>query len=102
MLDLTFIREHPDAVKDALVKLNADAPIDKILELDRQRRDLLQEVEALRAERNSGSKQVVTTAPPSPCTSSGRGQISRSCTERCAGCTVMCLPGWPYSPPLLR
>ena len=58
MLDLTFIREHPDVVKDALVKLNADAPIDKILELDRQRRDLLQEVETLRAERNSGSKQV--------------------------------------------
>jgi seryl-tRNA synthetase len=58
MLDLTFIREHPDVVKDALVKLNADAPIDKILELDRQRRDLLQEVEALRAERNSGSRQV--------------------------------------------
>ena len=58
MLDLTFIREHPDVVKDALVKLNADAPIDKILELDRQRRDRLQEVEALRAERNAGSKQV--------------------------------------------
>ena len=58
MLDLTFIREHSDEVKAALVKLNSDAPIDKILELDRQRRDLLQEVETLRAERNAGSKQV--------------------------------------------
>jgi seryl-tRNA synthetase len=58
MLDLTFIREHPDEVKDALVKLSTDAPVDKILELDRRRRDLLQEVETLRAERNAGSKQV--------------------------------------------
>jgi len=58
MLDLTFIREHPDEVKDALVKLNTDAPVDQILELDRQRRELLQEVETLRAERNAGSKQV--------------------------------------------
>jgi len=58
MLDLTFIREHPDQVKEALVKLNAEAPIDEILELDRRRRDLLQKVEALRAERNTGSKQI--------------------------------------------
>jgi seryl-tRNA synthetase len=58
MLDLTYIREHPDEVKAALVKLNSEAPIDDILELDRQRRDLLQEVEGLRAERNAGSKQV--------------------------------------------
>jgi seryl-tRNA synthetase len=58
MLDLTLIREHPDQVKDALVKLNAEAPIDEILELDLRRRELLQQVEALRAERNAGSKQI--------------------------------------------
>jgi seryl-tRNA synthetase len=58
MLDLTFIREHPDQVKEALVELNTDAPIDEILELDRERRSLLQEVEALRAERNAGAKQI--------------------------------------------
>jgi seryl-tRNA synthetase len=58
MLDMNFIREHPDQVKEALVALNAEAPIDEILELDRQRRELLQQVEALRAERNSGSKQI--------------------------------------------
>jgi seryl-tRNA synthetase len=60
MIDLALIREHPDLVKEALLKLNADAPIDAILELDRRRRDLLQEVEALRAERNAGSKQIGT------------------------------------------
>jgi seryl-tRNA synthetase len=58
MLDPAFIREHPGQVKEALVKLNTDAPIDEILELDRERRSFLQEVEALRAERNVGSKQI--------------------------------------------
>ncbi len=58
MLDLAFIRDNPDQVKEALVKLNTEAPIDQILELDRERRDLLQEVESLRAERNAGSKQI--------------------------------------------
>ena len=43
MLDLAYIRQHPDEVKAAMVKLNADAPIDQILELDVQRRDLLQD-----------------------------------------------------------
>jgi seryl-tRNA synthetase len=60
MLDMTFIREHPDLVKQALVKLNSEAPIDEILEWDEKRRELLQEVEALRAERNAGSKQIGT------------------------------------------
>nr|MBC8450445.1 serine--tRNA ligase [Chloroflexota bacterium] len=58
MLDLNFIREHPDEVKEALVKLSTDAPIDTILELDAERRELLQEVETLRAERNRVSKEI--------------------------------------------
>ncbi len=58
MLDIAFIREHPEDVKEALGKLNADAPIDDILTLDRRRRDLLQETESLRAERNAGSRRV--------------------------------------------
>jgi seryl-tRNA synthetase len=58
MLDLNFIRENPDQVKAALRDLNTDAPIDEILDLDRQRRDLLKEVETLRQERNAGSKAI--------------------------------------------
>jgi seryl-tRNA synthetase len=58
MLDLNFIRENPDKVKAALVDLNSEAPIDEILQLDQQRRDILKEVEALRQERNTGSKQI--------------------------------------------
>ncbi|HID62666.1 MAG TPA: serine--tRNA ligase [Anaerolineae bacterium] len=58
MLDLRFIRENPDLVKEALVKLNTAAPIDEILSLDEQRRGLLSEVEALRARRNAVSKEI--------------------------------------------
>ena len=58
MLDLRFIRENPDQVKEALVKLNTTAPIDEILSLDEQRRGLLSEVEALKARRNAVSKEI--------------------------------------------
>ena len=58
MLDLNFIRENPDIVKAKLVDLNIEAPIDEILQLDEQRRELLKEVEALRQERNVGSKAI--------------------------------------------
>jgi seryl-tRNA synthetase len=58
MLDISFIREHPEQVKEALVKLNTTAPIDEILALDAERRALLAEVEGLRAERNRVSKEI--------------------------------------------
>ena len=58
MLDLNFIREHTDEVKEALVKLNTTAPIDEILELDTRRRDLIKEVESLKARRNAVSKDI--------------------------------------------
>lgn len=58
MLDLNFVREHPDEVKAGLVKLYATAPIDEILELDKTRRDILGEVEQLKAKRNAVSKEI--------------------------------------------
>ena len=58
MLDLNFIRENPDQVKATLVDLNIEAPIDDILSLDQQRRDVLKQVEELRRERNVGSKAI--------------------------------------------
>ncbi len=58
MLDLNFIRKNPDKVKQALIDLNTDAPINQILEDDARRRVILKEVEALRAERNTGSKAI--------------------------------------------
>lgn len=58
MLDIRLIREQPDVVKEAMRKLNAQAPIDDILRLDEERRELLQEVEGLRHRRNTVSTQI--------------------------------------------
>lgn len=58
MLDLKYIRENPDEVKAALQKLHTDAPIDEIVALDEERREILQELETLRHERNVTSKRI--------------------------------------------
>jgi seryl-tRNA synthetase len=59
MLDLVFIREHPSEVKVGLEKLGADAlQVDAIVALDARRRELLTEVESLRAKRNRVSKEI--------------------------------------------
>lgn len=61
MLDINLIRERPDYVRDALVKLNSDAPIDDILALDEQRRANVSVVDELRAQRNTLSREVGRT-----------------------------------------
>ncbi len=59
MFDINLIREKPELVKESLVKRQMDpSPIDTILELDAKRRSLLLEVENLKAERNSVSKEI--------------------------------------------
>lgn len=58
MLDVKRIRMNPDEVKDLLKKRGGDYPIDEVLDLDKKRRDLLQEVEAKKAEQNKASKEV--------------------------------------------
>ena len=58
MLDINLIREKPDLVKGAMHNLNAEAPIDEILVLDARRRETLKELESLRAERNTVSKEI--------------------------------------------
>lgn len=61
MIDIALIREKPAWVKDQLRHLNEEAAIDRIdaiLELDQQRRARLQEVEAIKANRNKLNKQM--------------------------------------------
>ncbi len=59
MLDLNLIREQPDLVRTALRNRQMeDALVDSILRLDENRRKLLTEVEQLKAQRNSASKEV--------------------------------------------
>lgn len=65
MLDIRLIREQPEFVKDGLRKVGADpALINEILRLDVQRRDILTQVETLRAERNAVSKEIPKIKDP--------------------------------------
>lgn len=58
MIDINLIRERPEWVKEQIARLNDSAPIDEILAADTRRREILQEVEALRRQRNDSSKQI--------------------------------------------
>ncbi len=59
MVDLKLIREQPDAFKAALRKKRADPSlIDRLLEADRRRRDLVRQVETLRAAQNRASQEI--------------------------------------------
>ena len=58
MLDIRIIREKPDWVKEEVAKLNDSAPIDEIIALDQNRRQIIQLEEELRQKRNASSKEV--------------------------------------------
>jgi seryl-tRNA synthetase len=58
MLSVQYIRENVDRVKRDVLLRNTTAPIDRILLLDEDRRELLQQVEQLRAKRNTVSKAI--------------------------------------------
>jgi len=59
MLDINLIREQPEVVRKALKDRQSDpSPVDEILVLDEQRRNLIQQVETLKAERNTVSKDI--------------------------------------------
>ncbi|WP_288175320.1 serine--tRNA ligase [Sporofaciens musculi] len=61
MLDIKFVRMNPDVVRENIKKKfqNEKLPlVDDVLELDQRNRDIKQEVEGLRAERNTISKQI--------------------------------------------
>ncbi len=65
MLDLAFIREQPEVVRKSMQDRQLDpVPVDSVLELDAQRRALIQEVEKLKAERNAVSKEIGRTKDP--------------------------------------
>ena len=59
MLDLNFIRNNPDKVKQAIaLKHENAASIDRILEVDTQRRSMIHACEQLKSKRNEKSKEV--------------------------------------------
>ena len=61
MLDIKFVRENPEIVKQNIKNKFQDRKlplVDEVIELDRRNREIKQEVEALRALRNTTSKQI--------------------------------------------
>ena len=61
MLDIKFVRENPEAVKENIRKKFQDEKlvlVDEVIELDQENRNIKQEVEALRANKNKISKQI--------------------------------------------
>ena len=60
MLDIKFIRENPDLVKQNIKNRQARVDVDQLLKLDAKRRKLETELDQLRAERNQASKTKPT------------------------------------------
>ena len=61
MLDIKFVRENAEAVKENIRKKYQDAKlplVDEVIALDRENRDIKAEVEALRANKNKISKEI--------------------------------------------
>lgn len=58
MLDIKRIRMNPEEVKEALAKRHGEFPIDEVLKLDEEKRELLVKVEEMKAEQNRVSKEI--------------------------------------------
>ena len=61
MLDIKFLRENPEIVKQNIRNKFQDSKlplVDQVIELDKKNREIKQEVESLRAERNKISKMI--------------------------------------------
>ncbi len=58
MLDIKLIRNHPEIVKAALARRKMDIDVDKLLEMDAQKREILYQVEQIKARQNEESKKI--------------------------------------------
>ncbi|MDP2676369.1 MAG: serine--tRNA ligase [bacterium] len=60
MLDIKFIRENPDLIKEAARKKRVDFNVLKLIDVDKKRREGLAEIEKLRAFQNKASDTIAT------------------------------------------
>ena len=58
MISMELIRSDPDMVRSAIQKRGDEAPVERILELDSRRRELVSEADTLRSRRNEVSRQI--------------------------------------------
>jgi seryl-tRNA synthetase len=58
MLDIKFIRNNPELVKEGCRKKQVEVDIDELLEVDRKKRETLQALEDMRAQKNNASTEI--------------------------------------------
>jgi seryl-tRNA synthetase len=59
MLDIKFIRENSDLIKEAARKKHIDFDVSELLKVDKKRLEVLQKTEEMRAEQNKASQAIV-------------------------------------------
>ncbi|MBI5503782.1 MAG: serine--tRNA ligase [Deltaproteobacteria bacterium] len=85
MLDIRILREQPDFVRERLALVGCTAEeVDRVIDLDRRRRDLIAQVEAMRGDRKSSSKQI-GSMKPGPEMDAAKAEV-RTLGERLAVC----------------
>lgn len=80
MLDIKFLRANPDIVKQNIKNKFQDSKlplVDEVIALDLRNREIKQEVEALRAEKNKISKMI------GACMAQGKKKRQKSIRDRC-------------------
>ena len=58
MLDMKLIRENPELVKQGLANKYDTSDLDKIVNLDEKRREIIRQVEKLKGQRNKASAEI--------------------------------------------
>lgn len=64
MIDIKLIRTNPDKIKRACESKQVDVDIDAVVELDKQRRTLIQELESLKQRQNRYTKKIAELKGP--------------------------------------
>jgi seryl-tRNA synthetase len=62
MIDIKLLRENPEKVKQACANKQARVDIDKVIELDKKKRELIQEIETFRSEQKKFGKDQIERA----------------------------------------
>ncbi len=62
MIDIKLLRENPEKIKQACENKRAKVNVDEVLELDKKRRELIQQIEGLRAEQKKLGKDQIERA----------------------------------------
>lgn len=58
MLDIKFIRENPEKIKEGCQKKQVKVDIDRLLEVDKKQKETLQALEDMRSQKNKASKEI--------------------------------------------